>query len=147
MKPVPIVHSKVPSAEHAQGCMIEVKNQSYFLNDHDHFFVERVARCRNLRIFSEGCFMKNAVPIMVDQLRPASVFFRWRLPQPSLYESFFNENEKTGCILGENEVENSSNSYRPVALIGRAPDSKSGCCGFESLLACHSKIKAFSVFR
>ena len=26
---------------------------------------------------------------------------------------------------------------RPVALIGRAPDSKSGGWGFESLLACH----------
>ena len=28
--------------------------------------------------------------------------------------------------------------YRPVALTDRAPDSKSGCWGFESLLACHS---------
>ena len=27
--------------------------------------------------------------------------------------------------------------YRPVAPIGRAPVSKTGCCGFESLLACH----------
>jgi hypothetical protein len=26
---------------------------------------------------------------------------------------------------------------RPVALTARAPDSKSGCWGFESLLACH----------
>lgn len=26
---------------------------------------------------------------------------------------------------------------RPVAPIGRAADSKSACCGFESLLACH----------
>ncbi len=31
------------------------------------------------------------------------------------------------------------NSYfcRSVALIGRAPDSKSGCWGFDSLLTCH----------
>ena len=28
-------------------------------------------------------------------------------------------------------------AYRPVALMDRAPDSKSGCWGFESLLACH----------
>ncbi len=27
-------------------------------------------------------------------------------------------------------------AYRPVALMDRAPDSKSGCWGFESLLAC-----------
>src|SRR4030066_2427886 len=26
---------------------------------------------------------------------------------------------------------------RPVALMARAPDSKSGCWGFKSLLACH----------
>jgi|APCry1669188910_1035180.scaffolds.fasta_scaffold17590_1 hypothetical protein len=26
---------------------------------------------------------------------------------------------------------------RPVALMDRAPDSKSGCWGFKSLLACH----------
>jgi preprotein translocase subunit SecE len=30
-------------------------------------------------------------------------------------------------------------SCRPVALIGRASDSKSGCWGFESLLACQSR--------
>ena len=28
---------------------------------------------------------------------------------------------------------------RPVAPTARAPDSKSGGCGFESLLACHNK--------
>src|SRR4030042_16586 len=30
-----------------------------------------------------------------------------------------------------------SDRRRPVALTDRAPDSKSGCWGFESLLACH----------
>jgi preprotein translocase subunit SecE len=30
---------------------------------------------------------------------------------------------------------------RPVALIGRAPDSKSGCWGFESLLACINLLR------
>jgi hypothetical protein len=35
------------------------------------------------------------------------------------------------CIRKQNK------QGRPVALIGRAPDSKSGCWGFESLLACH----------
>ena len=29
---------------------------------------------------------------------------------------------------------------RPVALMVRAPDSKSGCWGFESLLACYQGI-------
>ena len=32
-------------------------------------------------------------------------------------------------------------SYRPVARIGRAPVSKTGCWGFESLLACQILIK------
>ena len=32
---------------------------------------------------------------------------------------------------------------RPVALTARAPDSKSGCWGFESLLACHYVVAGF----
>ena len=34
--------------------------------------------------------------------------------------------------------------YRPVALTDRAPDSKSGCWGFESLLACHEPMRTLA---